>query len=312
MSERKEPLIITLISARGGSIRLPRKNAKNFLGHPLVAWSIIQSRCSNRINGPTFLSTDDEEIAQIGKRYGATVLMRPVWDNDITLGVAFDYAMGQIHELGVHPDEIVTILPTSPIKKPNDLDDMIWAFHYNNNIRREAGLESEPVIITTSPDREMFVYKNIEDVTNAYGIAYHTVPVLCNKFWNYSKLGGGWNVSKADFVEKEWRKVVTDTPMDSVIDKSLDTLDYSNSKPSLSYSIETWQCFETDYESDFKLCEAIMEAFVLQGRGMKVYTDYAREFRKIVEYDDGSNKVVLPDAFGNIRQMMNEEEYDLK
>jgi len=55
-----------LILARGGSKRIPRKNIKEFLDKPLIAWS-IEAGLKSGIFDRIVLSTDDEEIASVGK-----------------------------------------------------------------------------------------------------------------------------------------------------------------------------------------------------------------------------------------------------
>lgn len=67
---------IAIIPARGGSKRIPRKNIKPFCGKPLIAYSIEVAKESG-LFGRIVVSTDDEEIAQVAKRYGAEALMRP-------------------------------------------------------------------------------------------------------------------------------------------------------------------------------------------------------------------------------------------
>ena len=68
---------LAIIPARGGSKRIPRKNIKAFCGQPMIAYSIkaaIASGCFDKI----VVSTDDEEIAQVARSYGAEVpFMRP-------------------------------------------------------------------------------------------------------------------------------------------------------------------------------------------------------------------------------------------
>lgn len=270
-------MILGLITARGGSIRLPRKNAKLFCGIPLVAWSIIQSRCSHYID-LTVLTTDDDEIAEIGEKYGAKVIRRPVWDNDTTAGYAFLHALNVLKEEGIEPDEIVPFLPTSPLKKPEDIDDMIWAFHYHNEIMRSNGLPESETMITASPGREMFVFENVEHMDNAYGRPYHIIKTVADKSWKYSSLGGGWSISKADFLRKSWEN---QSQFDAVLDKKL----FEGTGKILAYSVLPWQCFETDYEHYFHVCEELMEKFVLHGEGPKVYQLYARKYRKIVEFE---------------------------
>ena len=65
-------LKLAIIPARGGSKRIPRKNIKAFHGKPIMAYSIEAAR-NSEIFGEVMVSTDDEEIASIARRYGASV-----------------------------------------------------------------------------------------------------------------------------------------------------------------------------------------------------------------------------------------------
>lgn len=68
---------IAIIPARGGSKRIPGKNIREFCGKPIIAWSInaaLQSRCFDDV----IVSTDDDDIASVASKYGASVpFMRP-------------------------------------------------------------------------------------------------------------------------------------------------------------------------------------------------------------------------------------------
>lgn len=63
---------IAIITARGGSKRIPRKNIKDFLGKPIIAYSIEAALASNLFD-EVMVSTDDEEIAQVARSFGASV-----------------------------------------------------------------------------------------------------------------------------------------------------------------------------------------------------------------------------------------------
>jgi len=68
---------IAIIPARGGSKRIPRKNIKDFFGKPLIAYS-IQVALESKLFDKIVVTTDDEEIATIAKKYGAKVpFLRP-------------------------------------------------------------------------------------------------------------------------------------------------------------------------------------------------------------------------------------------
>lgn len=63
---------IAIIPARGGSKRIPRKNIKDFLGKPIIAYS-IEAAIQSGLFDEVMVSTDDNEIAEIAKKYGASV-----------------------------------------------------------------------------------------------------------------------------------------------------------------------------------------------------------------------------------------------
>lgn len=291
--ESKKPFVLGLITARGGSIRLPKKNILPFAGHPLVSWSIIQARCSKNID-LVVLTTDSEEIAEVGRRYGAKVIMRPVMDNDITAGVPFRMALGELEKEGYKIDEIVCLLPTSPLKKPDDLDNLISYYYL---LKQYEDIDQMDVFC---PDRETFIFKNVENMVNNYSRPYHVTRAIADKDWHYSKLGGGWNIGERDYLVKCWNNT---SDYDSDIDKDLDNNMFDKKQQIVGYSIEPWQCLETDYEHYFKLCEIIMEQFILKGQGMKVYTDYARQFRKIVVWEEETKQLNLGNFAGNINQL---------
>lgn len=77
---------IAIIHARGGSKRIPKKNIKDFLGKPSISY-VIGTAIQSRIFSHVFVSTDDPEIAEVAKIYGAEIpYMRPA-------ELADDYAM---------------------------------------------------------------------------------------------------------------------------------------------------------------------------------------------------------------------------
>ena len=91
--------LIGLTIARGGSRRLKRKNVLPFAGKPLVEWTIIQLRCAKCLSDKDiYLSTDDDEIAEIGERNNVNIIWRPDWpDADyLSAGAVFYHAMGEI------------------------------------------------------------------------------------------------------------------------------------------------------------------------------------------------------------------------
>jgi N-acylneuraminate cytidylyltransferase len=114
---------IAIIPARGGSKRIPRKNIKDFLGKPMIAYSIDvakQSGCFDRI----VVSTDDDEIASIAKVYGAEVpFLRPADVSD-DYATTIDVIQHAIIELELNEqDNICCIYATAPFIEVDKLLD---------------------------------------------------------------------------------------------------------------------------------------------------------------------------------------------
>lgn len=113
---------VSLIPARGGSKGLPRKNIRSLCDKPLIAWS-IEASLQSRLVEKTFVSTDDEEIADIAREYGAEVIMRPAelaLDSTPTEPVILD-ALAQIPNSKEY-DFLVLLQPTSPLRDAKDID----------------------------------------------------------------------------------------------------------------------------------------------------------------------------------------------
>lgn len=80
---------IAIIPARGGSKRIPRKNIKDFLGKPIIAYS-IESAFSLNMFDEVMVSTDDREIAEVAKKYGAKVPFMRSEKNADDLATTYD------------------------------------------------------------------------------------------------------------------------------------------------------------------------------------------------------------------------------
>ena len=107
---------LAIITARGGSKRIPRKNIKNFLGKPILAYS-IEAAVMSGIFDEVMVSTEDEEIAEIAKSYGAKV---PFYRSEKTAGdfaTTNDVLLEVIEEYekrGQKFDMACCIYPTAP------------------------------------------------------------------------------------------------------------------------------------------------------------------------------------------------------
>ena len=120
--------ILALIPARGGSKGLPRKNIKSLGGHPLIGYSITAALNAELITR-TVVSTDDSEIADIARKYGAEVpFLRPSeYAQDDTLDLpVFQHALEWLSDQeDYQPDVVVQLRPTSPFRSPKMIDEAI-------------------------------------------------------------------------------------------------------------------------------------------------------------------------------------------
>jgi len=110
---------LAVIPARGGSKRIPRKNIKDFLGKPLIAYSIETAIDSNLFD-KIIVSTDDEEVAQVSKQYGAEVpFVRPKELSDDFTGTndVVKHAINWFLEQGAQVDYACCIYATAPLLK---------------------------------------------------------------------------------------------------------------------------------------------------------------------------------------------------
>ncbi len=124
------PEVLAIIPARGGSKGIPRKNIKDFAGHPLIAYSIAAALKSETVTR-VIVSTDDEEIAAVARRCGAeTPFLRPAefaQDRSLDLPV-FQHALDWLEaNEGYRPEVLVQLRPTSPIRPPDLVDRAVSA-----------------------------------------------------------------------------------------------------------------------------------------------------------------------------------------
>ena len=107
---------LALITARGGSKRIPRKNIKDFNGKPIIAYS-IEAALGSGVFDEVMVSTDDEEIAEISRYYGAQVpfLRSEKTSNDYaTTSDVINEVISEYEKRGRRFDILTCIYPTAP------------------------------------------------------------------------------------------------------------------------------------------------------------------------------------------------------
>ena len=148
---------IAIITARGGSKRIPKKNIRPFCGKPIIAYSIEAALECGRFD-EVMVSTDSEEIAAIAREYGASV---PFLRSGETAG---DFAttadvirevLQRYEEEGKHFDSFMCIYPTAPFITADVLGEAWGSFD-----GRETPDAVVPVVRFSFPPQRGFVVKD--------------------------------------------------------------------------------------------------------------------------------------------------------
>jgi pseudaminic acid cytidylyltransferase len=114
---------IAIIPARGGSKRIPRKNFRNFGGRPMISYA-IRAALDSELFTHVIVSTDDHEIAETAKTYGAKIpFIRPAeLSDDLTPTVpVIKHSIEEVEALGWFADYVCCIYPAVPLIQGSDL-----------------------------------------------------------------------------------------------------------------------------------------------------------------------------------------------
>ncbi len=116
--------VLAVIPARGGSKSIPRKNLVDVAGRPLIAWVIAAAREAKRLDR-VVVSTEDEEIAETARRWGAEVpFVRPpeLATDTVSLIPVVQHALTTMDGLGFRADAVLSLQATSPGLQGADVD----------------------------------------------------------------------------------------------------------------------------------------------------------------------------------------------
>ena len=115
--------VICIITARGGSKRIPRKNIRDFLGKPIIAYS-IEAALQSGVYDEVMVSTDDEEIAGIARACGAQVPFlrsQRTASDYATTADALNEVLDRYEAMGRYFDILSCVYPAAPFVTPQKL-----------------------------------------------------------------------------------------------------------------------------------------------------------------------------------------------
>ena len=182
---------ICLIPARGGSKRIPRKNIREFRGKPMIAWSISaaqESSCFDQI----IVSTDDEEIAEVARAFGAEVpFLRPshLADDQATTQDVIGHALEWFQRRGQVCEALCCLYATAPFVQPTDLQSadknlseaeagtvVFAATSFPFPIQRAIRIDAEGYSSMFQPDQFATRSQDLEEAFHDAGQFYWATP----------------------------------------------------------------------------------------------------------------------------------------
>ncbi len=144
---------IAIITARGGSKRIPKKNIKEFCGKPIIAYS-IRAALDSGIFDEVMVSTDSEEIAEIARAYGAKVpFMRSAKTSDdfATTADVLMEVLERYQEMGRTFEVMSCIYPTAPFVTTQKLQSAY------DTLTKEHAVMAMPVVAFSYPPQRSYI-----------------------------------------------------------------------------------------------------------------------------------------------------------
>lgn len=153
--------VLGIIPARGGSKGVPRKNIQLLCGKPLLAYTIESALAAKHLTW-TILSTEDEEIADVGMKFGIDVpFLRPkeLADDASPTFPVVRHALEKLEEEGQSFDAVCLLQPTNPLRRTVDIDASI-------ELLQKSGADSVISVLTVPAEyNPHWVYRTCEDGT---------------------------------------------------------------------------------------------------------------------------------------------------
>lgn len=211
------PYIVAIVPARGGSKRIHQKNLLPVAGEPLVVHTIRHALGSASVH-ETWVSTDDSAIAAVANESGARVVMRPpaLADDTATSESALLHALDHRRTLRLRePDLVVFLQPTSPVRRPDDIDRAVAALQAEDADSLFSACENSRLIWAVTRDGPRAINydyqhrRREQDMERQYrenGSIYVMKPDLLRRENN--RLGGRIAIHEMDY----WSSFQIDTP----------------------------------------------------------------------------------------------------
>jgi YrbI family 3-deoxy-D-manno-octulosonate 8-phosphate phosphatase len=231
--------VLAIIPARGGSKSIPHKNIRLFAGYPLISYSIAAGLQASSVTR-TIVSTDDEEIAEISRAFGAEIpFLRPAkYSQDNTQDFpVFHHALNWLaEEQNYHPDVVVQLRPTSPVRPHHCVDDavkILLAHPHADSVRGVVIAGQNPYKMwNINPEGRLAPLLKVKGIEEAYNVPRQQLPDIYWQTGHIDAIRPKVILEKKSMSGKNIRPLVID-PLYSV---DIDTLlDWENGERLVKY-----------------------------------------------------------------------------
>jgi N-acylneuraminate cytidylyltransferase len=243
----KKPEVLALIPARGGSKSVPRKNLLEVAGKPLIAYSIQHALSCAQVTR-TIVSTDDDEIAAVARRFGAEVPFRRPADaatDTATDLMVFRHALLFLQEQGYIPDLVIHLRPTGPVRRIDLIERAIGMMlrHPEADSLRSVGLaEQTPYKMWKIEGSYLQQALPLPGFPESHSMPRQKLPAVY------------WQNGYVDIVRPrtivELDSMVGQVVLPFVVEGKIHELDYPEQIPELAAAVERWERGEPDPEPE--------------------------------------------------------------
>ena len=226
--------VSSIILARGGSKGIPNKNIRDFCGKPLISWTIEQCIEGGIDKDNIFVSSDSQDILEIGNKYGVGSILRTpeVSGDDATSELSWIYSIDYLKKLGLNYDWIFAPQVTSPMREPIDIK--------NGLLMAESGVW-DSLFAATKTD-QCSLWKRTKDGLESIGYDYKKRKRRQDNDIQYIE-NGSFYMFKPNSI------------------KQFNNRMYGNIG---IVEMDQWKSFEIDSIDDFKLCSLVMKEYMLK------------------------------------------------
>ena len=230
--------VLALIPARGGSKSVPRKNLLPVAGHPLIAYSIMHAKACPSITR-IIVSTDDDEIAEVSRSYGAEVpFTRPAdaASDTATDFQVFHHALTWLaeHEAYV-PELVVHLRPTGPVRETALIEravQLMLGSPEADALRSVGTAEQTPYKMWRIEDSFLRPLIELPGYPEAHSMPRQKLPVAY------------WQNGYVDIVRPrtitELTSMIGQVVMPFVVEVKILELDYVDQIPALEAAVKAW------------------------------------------------------------------------